>query len=237
MLASVLRHVWVIWALFMTVLLLLSAALLVLLLPTVAMRRASCRRAARAYLWACGFQFSVRGLQHMPEGPCVVVANHSSYIDGPLLFGALPPRFGFVIKKEASRIPVAGPLLRRLGHEFVERFNRHEGASDARRIMKWVLQGNSVAFFPEGTFSATVGIARFHTGAFVTAQRSGIPVVPVAISGARQVLPAQAWWPRRARLDVEILPALPHSEDEHATARLRDESRSAIAAALGEPLL
>ena len=51
------------------------------------------------------------GIERLPDGACIIVANHASYVDGPLLFACLPPRFGFVIKKEASRIPLAASGL------------------------------------------------------------------------------------------------------------------------------
>ncbi len=230
-----LRLVWGIWAWLVLAKLVLVAALLVLLLPTLRARRQAARLLGRAFFLLAGIPVRIRGLERLPDGPCVVVANHASYLDGPLLFAALPPRFGFVIKKEASRIPVAGPLLGRLGHRFVERFNRHEGAADARRILRAVAGGESVAFFPEGTFGEGHGLARFHTGAFVTAARAGAPVLPVAIRGARQVLPAKSWLPRWGRLEVEALEPLPPQPGRDAAAGLRDAARARIAAALGDP--
>ncbi len=74
----------------------------------------------------------VKNLERIPAGQCVVVANHASYLDGVVMTAALPPRFGFVIKREMESVPLAGALLRRLGSEFVERFNRHRGGADAR---------------------------------------------------------------------------------------------------------
>ena len=104
---------------------------------------------------------------------CVVVCNHASYLDGIVLTAALPARFGFVIKREMSAVPLAGAVLRRLGSEFVERFNRHRGASDARRVLRNAGQGHSLVFFPEGTFTVTPGLLKFHSGAFVSAAHAG----------------------------------------------------------------
>ena len=95
------------------------------------------------------------GCDAMPRDPCVVVANHASYIDGIVAMAALPPDFTFVIKKEMVRVPLASLLLRRLGSAFVERFDRHKGASDARRVWKLAATGQSLVFFPEGTFDGT----------------------------------------------------------------------------------
>jgi 1-acyl-sn-glycerol-3-phosphate acyltransferase len=178
------------------------------------------------------------GLERLPDAACVIVANHASYIDGPLLFALLPPRFGFVIKKEASRLPLVGTLLHRLGHHFVERNNRHQGGSDARRILRALEQGDAVAFFPEGTFHPEPGVARFHGGAFALAARTGVQVAPVAIRGTRAVLGEGRALPRWGRIEVEVLqPLPPRMGGGDAATELRDAARQRIAAGAGEPLL
>ncbi|HEY7753343.1 MAG TPA: lysophospholipid acyltransferase family protein [Steroidobacteraceae bacterium] len=234
--ASPIRLVWGIWAWLLLVPMLALAAVPILLLPSLAWRRALARLVCRAYFPLCGLPVRVAGLERLPAGPCIIVANHSSYVDGPLLFACLPPRFGFVIKKEASRIPVAGLLMRRLGHHFVERRNRHEGASDARRILRAVEQGQAVAFFPEGTFTAEAAVGRFHNGAFAAASRAGVPVAPVAIRGTRRILRARTLLPRWGRIEVEALaPLAAVTGAGDAAASLRDAARARIAAAVGEP--
>ncbi len=90
----------------------------------------------------------VRNLERIPAGQCVVVANHASYLDGLVMTAALPPRFGFVIKREMERVPLAGALLRRLGSEFVERFNRHRGGADARRVLRTAVEWKFPGVFP-----------------------------------------------------------------------------------------
>ena len=233
-----LRLAWGLWALLLTVPLLLFAALPILALPRLESRRAAAGAACRAYLRLCGLPVRRLGLERLPDAACVIVANHASYIDGPLLFALLPPRFGFVIKKEASRLPLVGTLLHRLGHHFVERNNRHEGGSDARRILRALEQGDAVAFFPEGTFHPEPGVARFHGGAFALAARTGVQVAPVAIRGTRAVLGEGRAWPRWGRIEVEVLPPLPpRMGSGDAATELRDAARERIAAGAGEPLL
>jgi 1-acyl-sn-glycerol-3-phosphate acyltransferase len=236
MTANPLRLAWGVYAWLLVALMLLIAAPPVFALPRLAQRRGAAGLICRAYFLLCGLPVHRIGMDRLPAGPCVVVANHASYLDGPLLFAVLPPRFGFVIKKEASRIPLAGTLLRRLGHHFVDRSNRHEGANDARRILRAVAQGQSVAFFPEGTFSAQTGVARFHTGAFATAARAGVPVAPLAIRGTRRALRAKTFVPRWSRIEVEALAPMTAAPGV-AAATVRDSAREQIAAALPEPLL
>jgi 1-acyl-sn-glycerol-3-phosphate acyltransferase len=238
MIPNPLRLLWGVWAWLLLLPTLAIAVLPILALPRLAHRRALARQVCRVYFSLCGLPVQVRGIDRLPPGACIIVANHASYVDGPLLFACLPPRFGFVIKKEASRIPLGGFLLRRLGHHFVERRNRHEGASDARRILRAVEQGQAVAFFPEGTFVAEPGLGRFHSGAFAAAVRAGVPIAPVVIRGTRQVLCSGQILPRRARVEVEALAPLDAETGAGDLAtELRDAARLHIGAALDEPVL
>ena len=212
---------------------LVVAAVLALLVPKLAWRRSVTSALARVALRVLGLHVSVVGLQNLPDGSCIVVANHSSYLDGVVLKAMLPPRFSFVIKREASRMPVAGFLMRRIGSEFVDRHSQGGRQRDARRVIKRAEQGHSLVFFPEGTFDEVPGLKRFHIGAFAAAVRGGMPVVPVIIHGARRALPNRAIIVRPGPIRVEILPAL---ESEGVAAEvLRDEARRRIVARLDEP--
>ena len=233
-LAQRLYGVWC-WTAFLP--LALGTLALVLVAPGLERRRSIARGGARAFLAAAGIPLSVRGLEHLPPGPCVVVANHASYLDGVVMQAALPPRFAFVIKKEMVNVPLASLLLRRLGSEFVDRTKREARAADARRVLKRAATGQAIGFFPEGTFAPEAGLGPFHAGAFVTAARAGLPVVPVALRGTRAILPAEASLPKPGRIEVELLPALaPGTSDERDRAeRLKREARAAILARVGEP--
>ena len=93
-------------------------------------------------------------------------------------------------------------------------------------------------FFPEGTFTGRPGLARFHLGAFVTAQRASLPVVPIAIHGARRILRSGSPWPRPGRVELEILPPVDPGGGRKARARaesLRDQARARMLLALDEP--
>ncbi|HEU5442779.1 MAG TPA: lysophospholipid acyltransferase family protein [Steroidobacteraceae bacterium] len=214
-----------------------GALLAAVVLPGLHRRRAAARAAARAFLWLAGMPLTVRGMDRLAAGQCIVVANHASYLDGLVFTAALPARFGFVIKREMSAVPLAGLFLRRIGSEFVERFDRNRGAADARRVLRNAASGHSLVFFPEGTFTRTPGLLKFHTGAFVTAARACCPVVPAVVRGTRAALPPTGALPRPGRIEVDILPAV-HAEPQAAEASstaLRDCAREAILLALGEP--
>ena len=207
----------------------LAALAINLFLPSLRPRRVVAGMVGRIFLWVSGIPFKVEGLDRLPKTPCVVVANHASYIDGIVIAAALPPDFAFVIKKEMVRVPLAGLLLRRLGSQFVERFDRHKGATDARRVLKLAASGQSLMFFPEGTFDETRQIGKFLGGAFTTAARAEIPVVAVAIHGTRAVMPPGGLSIHRLPIRVEVLAVLPAAE-------ARIKSREMIAQAVGDPL-
>lgn len=233
----VLRLAYTVWCAAVFLVVALSALLIGLPAPRVTLRRGIARAAARAFFLLSGVRLIVTGLGRLPPGASVVVANHTSYIDGVVLQAALPPRFAFVIKNEMGRVPLAGLLLRRLGSEFVERFDRHKGGVDARRVLRKAAGGQALAFFPEGTFTETVGLGRFHSGAFVAAARNALPLVPVAIRGARQLLPPGSALLRPHAIEVEVLePLAPvEAESRDAAVRLRQAARLAILAHIDEP--
>ena len=216
----------------------LLALVLVLLPLGITARRHMAHFAAQAFFRLAGMPVRLIDAQHLPAGPCVVVANHASYLDGVVLKAALPARFSFVIKKEVSRVPLAGFMLRRIGSEFVDRFNRHAGGMDARRLIKAADAGQALAFFPEGTFLAQPGLGKFHTGAFAIAARAELPIVPIAIRGTRHILPSGRILPRPGRIHVQVLPPLgplAGLEPTAAIAQTRDQARARILAALDEP--
>ena len=215
--------------------LLVVATLLAFVVPRLEWRRGLTHALARLAMTVLGLRVRVLGGERLPPGACVVVANHSSYLDGPLLKACLPPRFSFVIKREAADTPVIGLLLRRIGSEFVDRSSRGGRHRDARRVIERAEQGQSLVFFPEGTFDEVPGLKRFHGGAFAAALRAGVPVVPVVIRGARRAMPNGAILVRPGVVEVEILEPVGIDRERPDADALRDAARRRIAARIDEP--
>lgn len=207
--------------------------LLVTVLPGLERRRAAARRAARCLFMVTGMGPAVENGQRLPPHPCVVVANHASYLDGIILCAVLPPRFAFVIKSEMQKVPLAHFLLRRIGAQFVERFHHGRSARDARTILRRARVGESLAFFPEGTFHDEPGLRRFRGGAFAVAVKASAPLVPTVIRGSRHALPASRLLPRPHRLRVTLLE--PIDTAGQTPASLADLSRARILEHLDEP--
>lgn len=222
------------WAAFLVCV--LFALLFVVFLPGLERRRRWVSAAARLPFTLAGIPVRVTGLEHLPAGHCIVVANHASYADGVILQAYLPPRFCYVIKGEMQNVPVVHFVLRRLGSRFVERFAAGGSARDARNLLKAAAEGESLAFFPEGTFLAHPGIDRFRPGAFAAAIKGALPVVPVAISGSRALFPTGALLPHYSPLRVDVLEAIPPSDPAFAASNeLAESARQRILGVLDEP--
>jgi 1-acyl-sn-glycerol-3-phosphate acyltransferase len=222
------------WTVF--ILCFLFALLVTVLMPHAALRHRLAAAGSRAIFVLAGIPADIRGLENVPDGNAVVVANHASYVDGFLLKGYLPYRFSFVIKGEMRKVPVAHFLFRRSGSKFVERHKQSGSSRDARQIVKAAQGGESLAFFPEGTFVKEPGIARFRAGAFVAAIRGGVPIVPIAISGTREMMPAGRLWPYPVRPRVLVLPPIFPEDpafDNHKL--LAETARQRILAVIDEP--
>ncbi len=218
------------------VLCVLSGIVFALLLPGLERRRRWVTASARTTFRLTGVSVQVRGLEKLPTGHCIVVANHASYIDGVVLFGFLPPRFAFVIKGEMQNYPAVHFLLRRIGAKFVERFEASGSARDARQLLKAASSGESLAFFPEGTFLPSPGLDRFRPGAFAAAIKGSLPVVPAVISGSRRVMPGGHILPRHGHLRIDVLdPIKPGNPAYEDSAELAEQARQRILEILDEP--
>lgn len=218
------------------VLCVLSGILFALMLPGLDRRRRWVTASARATFHLTRIPVEVCGLDNLPPGHCVVVANHASYADGVVLFGYLPPRFSFVIKGEMQKFPGVNFLLKRIGARFVERFDASGSARDARHLLKAASSGESLAIFPEGTFEPYPGLDRFRAGAFAAAINAGVPVVPTVISGSRDVYPGGRVLPRHGRLRIDVLtPIEPGDPAFSDSAALAELSRQRILEVLDEP--
>jgi len=179
----------------------------------------------------------VEGLQNLPaDRPCVLVSNHTSYLDGIVLVATLPPGFSFVAKAELQQSWYARLFLQRIGVIFVERFEVQASAEDARRLVQLARGGRTLSFFPEGTFRRSPGLLPFRMGAFVAAASAGLPVVPVTLSGLRHILPGEHVLPHHGSIRVVVgQPIEPQGDGWEAAIKLRDQARAEILRRCGEP--
>ena len=215
--------------------------------PRVAARYT--RSALKILLAAGGCKVRVMGRENMAiSGAKIFACNHTSYVDVLLLMAGLDPSYRFIAKQEVRDMPFVGAFLERLGHL---RFDRSDPASrllEVQRVEELLRNGESVFFFPEGTFTSEVGVRPFQLGAFKAAVATGAPIVPVSLEGTRKILRDGTHLPRPGSVKITVHPPIyPRGGGDQASAgdgsgwreliRLRDSTREVIARDAGEPLL
>jgi acyl carrier protein len=204
------------------------------LLPGMGLRWRSVAVLVRLWATLAGIRLDVRGHDGVKCGPAVFVANHASYIDVFLLLAVLPNSVRFVAKQELSTKRLLAWLLGRLGTLFVERFDARQGVADLQRLGQASMAA-PLLFFAEGTFTPREGLRPFRLGAFQLAVENGLPVIPVALSGTRQVLRDQTWLPRRGRVRIVVgEPIVAEGTGWSAALQLRDATRAVILRECGE---
>lgn len=151
------------------------------------------------------FAFHVSGLEHLPErGPFIVAANHANYLDGIVLATAIPRQISFLVMPRVYRATRLHPYFHdHVGSIPVSLARPDPGA--IRRALRVLEQGGVVGIFPEGPFSQYGKLVRGQPGVALVALRSGVPVVPAAISGTFHALAARRFFvPRRVPLAVRF---------------------------------
>ncbi len=192
---------------------------------------------ACARFWARGLLFfsrvrvRVSGLEHVAPGETYVfTANHSSYMDIPVIFGYLPANFRIMAKSSLFHIPFLGWHLRRSGHMPVAQRNPRRAARSLLEAAGHVAEGTPVFVFPEGGRSKDGRVGEFKPGTFLIAIKSGKPVVPITLNGVKAVLPMHSWVLRPG--DVEMILHAPI-----VTAGMHTDSAPALAQRVREAIL
>jgi len=199
------------------------------LIPGVTRRRALARRLARVGLRLAGVRLALEGEMRLPAGPHVLVCNHASYLDAIVLTALLPPRYAFVAKRELSEHWLTKRPLRAIAAQFVERTETARSIEDTRALSACLAAGESLVFFPEGTFAEREGLLPLRMGAFVLAAQADVPMVPAVLDGTRKLLPARAVLPRPAAVTLRIGAPLTAAGFGWSDAvALRDQARQAL---------
>lgn len=186
---------------------------------------------ARSILWASGTKVRAEGVEHFEPGhPHVIVSNHQSWYDVFALAAVIPGRYRFIAKKELARIPLFGLAWQAAGHVSIDRSNRQSAIRSIDQAGETVHRDHSsIVVFPEGTRSPTGDLLPFKKGAFMIALQTGIELIPVGVSGGRQVLRKGDWRVHKGEVIVRFGRPIPTVEYSLATRdALIERTRSEI---------
>lgn len=194
-------------------------------------KRASLWLARR--VWAPGLLPSgpvwveARGVERLRvPGGALLVANHSAYLDIPVLFKVVPRALHFVAKRELARVPLLGWYIAAMGMVFVDRHDRQAALRSLGAAASLLARGELVVTFPEGTRSPDGTLRPFKHGGFLAAIEAGVPVVPVAIEGMSRVMAPRGFRFRPGRVRVAIgepIPTAGMAHDQRAELARRAE--------------
>lgn len=178
-----------------------------------------------------GVELTVKGQEHIPENQAVLyVANHRSYFDIVTGYVAVKNKMGFVGKEELKGVPMLGEWMRLTGSLFLNRKDIRQGLQTILTGIERVKTGTSIWIFPEGTRNENEDICEllpFHEGSLKIAEKSGCPVIPVAITGTREIYEKPFPWIRPGKVTIEFgepiyIKELPAEQKKHAGAYTRE---------------
>lgn len=167
---------------------------------------------ARICLKASGCRLRVDGLEHVDTTKrYVMMVNHQSALDIPVVLAALPVRLGvsFWAKRSLFSVPFLGWAMRSMGFIPVDRVNRNTAAAMFGASLEQIRAGRSLLIFPEQTYSRGDDLLPFQRGGFLIALKGGLPILPAAIVGTREALPPDARLVRPANLAIRFGEPMP----------------------------
>jgi len=195
------------------------------------------RRWARACIFWSGSRLQVIGIENIPSQTAVFAANHTSYMDTPVVFASLPFQFRILAKKELWGLPFIGWYLDRSGQIPIDTANPRSTLSSFAAGVRTLRTGLSVFVFPEGGRTMDGQLQPFLNGAAFLALRAQVPPVPIALVGVHDLLPPQTAHFYNARTPLKLIFGAP-IPTAHRSIRdsesLTLELQTAIAALLHE---
>ena len=185
---------------------------------------------SRGVAWAAGMKVEVQGLENVdPTQTYVVVSNHQSHMDTIALYCTSPVPLRMLAKASLFRIPIFGRAMARAGH--IQVYRDKKTGTDFSKMLSQVeglKKGNrSIMVFAEGTRSLDGMVAPFKKGAFAIASHFELPILPVAICGTRDILPAKQVSFKGGKVKVIYYPAI--SVDESNMETVREQTHATIA--------
>ncbi len=129
-------------------------------------------------------EIEVRGQENIPSDTAVVmIGNHQSYLDIPVLMGYVNKPIAFISKSEILKVPVLSKAMKLMQCTFLVRTDMRQSVKAMAEAVETIKKGYSMVIFPEGTRSKGGPVVDFKPGSFKLAYKSGVPILPVTIDG------------------------------------------------------
>jgi 1-acyl-sn-glycerol-3-phosphate acyltransferase len=234
---DVLRSLYIIPLIYLYTMVMASLSLVLSLFDADGTKQHWCARTwCRLIAATAGARVNVVGLENVPtDSAAVFVANHSSYLDIPAIWGYVPVQFRIMAKRSLFYVPFMGWFLSRAGHIPVDRENSRAALANINRAADKLRAGCSLVVFPEGHRSADGVLQEFKNGGFKLAQKAGVPVVPVTIIGSHRVLKKDSLVFHAGEIKVIIDPPLStQGYTSRTLPALMEQARAIIAGHLNE---
>ncbi len=166
------------------------------------------RSYGRFLLFLGGVNAEVEGIEHIdPEERYLVVSNHQSLYDIPILFALLPLNLRLFAKMELGKVPVFGPILKFHEHVMVDRRNKRDAVRSIKRAVA-IAKRFSFAIFPEGTRSKDGKVNKFKVAGLTIGLKAQVPILPVAIKGSGTILAGGKGRVKAGKIAVKVFPPL-----------------------------
>lgn len=171
-----------------------------------------------------------------PKTQYIFMANHQSFLDGPLVYRAIPGFARVILKKEVFRLPIIGLGMHLIGFISVDRKGARGGRRSLDRAAEYMARrGYSYLVFPEGTRTRDGRLQPFKRGGFFLALKAGVPIVPVTIQGTYALMPRGSSCFRPGKVRIAFHPPIPVAgRDAESLPGLIAEVERSIASALDD---
>lgn len=188
---------------------------------------------ARLFCLMTFVRVEVKGREnYSPDQSYVFVANHQGAYDIFAIYGYLNHNFKWMMKKSLEKIPLVGFACRRAGHVFVDNSGFDAIKNTMAKAKHELQDGMSLVVFPEGSRTKTGKMGRFKRGAYQLAMDFGLPVVPITINGAFEVMPRTSLIPRPGKIVLTIHKPVPAPTDESQIRHTMSQTYDAVYSAL-----
>ncbi|MGM8216336.1 lysophospholipid acyltransferase family protein [Bacillaceae bacterium W0354] len=189
----------------------------------------------RAFVKSTGCEVVIKGEEHIPNVPFLIVGNHQSNMDIFVYLGYVQQPFGFISKIEVRKLPLVRTWMEAMDCLFLDRDDRRQSVKTFKKGIQLLKDGHPLAIYPEGTRSLSREMLPFKSGSFSLAKKAGVPILPVMVDGTYESFEANKNRFKKTTINLTFCKPIDPEQIEHMTLEeLAKESQNRIQHALNE---